>query len=92
MNILVEFFTTFINSYYTNDKAVANDRELQAWLKETVPGKVHDFPKQIQTKADIIGILTHQAYLNSIVRMCYSSYLFSSPKRSPVCFPLKTIL
>ncbi|KAI1133564.1 lipoxygenase [Nemania abortiva] len=72
MNVLGEFMTTFINSYYKNDKAVANDRELQAWLKETVPGQVHDFPKQIQTKQDIIDILKHQAYLGSIVHAIMS--------------------
>ncbi|KAJ8122557.1 hypothetical protein O1611_g9809 [Lasiodiplodia mahajangana] len=72
MGVIEEFMTTFINSYYKNDKAVANDRELQAWLKETVPGQVHDFPKKIQTKQDIIDILKHQAYLGSIVHAIMS--------------------
>ncbi|KAI1825291.1 Lipoxygenase [Xylaria intraflava] len=67
-----EMLTSFINSYYENDGAVANDRELQAWLKETVPGQVHDFPKQIQTRKDIIEILTHQAYLGSVVHSIMS--------------------
>ncbi|KAI3331577.1 Lipoxygenase [Xylariaceae sp. AK1471] len=67
-----EVMTSFINSYYANDKAVANDRELQAWLKETVPARVHDFPKSISTRQDMAGILTHQAYLNSIVHTIMS--------------------
>ncbi|TGJ78418.1 hypothetical protein E0Z10_g10342 [Xylaria hypoxylon] len=69
---LTKVFTGIINAYYKNDKAVANDREIQAWLKETVPAQVHDFPKQIQTRKDIIGILTHQAYLGSIVHAIMS--------------------
>ncbi|KAJ3554066.1 hypothetical protein NPX13_g10716 [Xylaria arbuscula] len=63
-----EVMTAFVKSYYKNDKAVANDREIQAWLKETVPGQVYDFPKQIQTRKDLIEILSHVAYLNSVVR------------------------
>ncbi|KAI1179383.1 lipoxygenase [Nemania sp. FL0916] len=72
MQSIGEFMTSFINSYYKNDKAVAGDRELQAWLKETVPGQVHDFPAKIQTRQDIIDILKHQAYLNSIVHAIMS--------------------
>ncbi|KAI0109696.1 lipoxygenase [Nemania sp. FL0031] len=72
MGVIGEFFTTCVNSYYKNDKAVANDRELQAWIKEAVPGQVHDFPKKIQTKQDIIEILKHQAYLGSIVHSIMS--------------------
>ncbi len=70
--------TGLINSYYKNDKAVANDREIQAWLKETEAAQVYDFPKQIQTREDIIGILTHQAYLGSVVRM-YSPTVLMLP-------------
>ncbi|GAP92530.1 putative manganese lipoxygenase protein [Rosellinia necatrix] len=72
MEIIEEFFSSVIDSYYKNDKAIANDRELQAWLKETVPGQVHDFPKKISTKKDIVGILSHQAYLGSIVHTVMS--------------------
>jgi hypothetical protein len=71
--------TTFIHSYYPNDKAVANDREIQAWVKETVPARVHDFPKSISTRQDMIDILTHQAFLNSITRK-YLSGVFDVPR------------
>lgn len=69
LDIIGGFLTTFINSYYKNDKSIAKDRELQAWLKETVPAQVHDFPTKIQTKKDITEILSHQIFLGSIVRM-----------------------
>lgn len=72
MKVIGEFMSSFIDSYYKSDRDVANDRELQAWLKETVPGKVHDFPKHISTKKDITEILVHQAYLGSIVHTVMS--------------------
>ncbi|KAI0811603.1 lipoxygenase [Xylaria sp. FL0064] len=72
VNAIQEVMTTMVNSYYKNDKAVANDRELQSWLKETDVAQVHDFPKQIQTRNDIIDILTHQAYLGSVVHAIMS--------------------
>ncbi|KAI0814056.1 lipoxygenase [Xylaria sp. FL0064] len=61
------FMTIFINSYYPNDNAVAQDAELQAWQKETAVAKVYDFPKSIKTRSTLIDILTHQAYLGAIV-------------------------
>ncbi|KAH8156205.1 hypothetical protein CIB48_g12040 [Xylaria polymorpha] len=72
INAFQQIMTTIIDSYYKNDKAVANDREVQAWLKETGPAKVHDFPKQIQTKKDLVDILTHFAFLNSVVHAIMS--------------------
>ncbi|KAI0971528.1 lipoxygenase [Xylaria arbuscula] len=72
VNGIQEVMTAIINSYYKNDKAVANDRELQAWLKETEVAQVHDFPKRIQTRNDIIEIMTHQAYLGSVVHAIMS--------------------
>jgi hypothetical protein len=62
-----DFMTAFINSYYPNDNAVAQDAELQAWQRETDVAKVYDFPKSIKTRQTIIDILTHQAYLGAIV-------------------------
>ncbi|KAI0421092.1 lipoxygenase [Xylaria grammica] len=69
---LQKVFSEFIDAYYKNDKAIASDREIQAWVKEAVPGQVHDFPKKIQTKKDIVEVLTHQAYLGSIVHTIMS--------------------
>ncbi|KAI8628040.1 lipoxygenase [Xylariaceae sp. FL1651] len=62
-----DFMTAFINSYYPNDKAVAQDGELQAWLQETKVAQVYDFPTSIQTRQTIVDILTHQAYLGAVV-------------------------
>ncbi|KAI1152460.1 lipoxygenase [Nemania diffusa] len=61
------FMTSFINSYYASDKAVAQDTELQAWRSETDVAKVYDFPKSITTRQTLIDILTHQAYLGAVV-------------------------
>ncbi|TGJ80740.1 hypothetical protein E0Z10_g8025 [Xylaria hypoxylon] len=60
------FMETFINSYYPNDKAVAQDVELQAWQRETRAAQVYDFP-HITTRQAIVDVLTHQAYLSVIV-------------------------
>ncbi|KAI0448639.1 lipoxygenase [Xylaria acuta] len=62
-----DFMTTFVNSYYPNDRAVAQDSELQAWRRETDTAKVYDFPKSIATKKTLIDILTHQTYLGAVV-------------------------
>lgn len=62
-----DFMKTFVNSYYPNDKDVAQDTELQAWQRETDVAKVFDFPKSIKTKQTLVDILTHQAYLGAIV-------------------------
>ncbi|KAI1131439.1 lipoxygenase [Nemania abortiva] len=62
-----DFMTAFIDSYYPNDKAVAQDAELQAWRAETDVAKVYDFPKSITTKQTLVDVLTHQAYLGAVV-------------------------
>ncbi|KAI3331093.1 lipoxygenase [Ustulina deusta] len=62
-----EFMTTFVNSYYSSDNAVAQDSELQDWQRETDVAKVYDFPKSIKTRRTLIDILTHQAYLGAVV-------------------------
>ncbi|KAI3329410.1 lipoxygenase [Xylariaceae sp. AK1471] len=61
-----EFMGAFIGSYYSNDKVVAEDIELQAWHRETRAARVYDFPR-IQTRQGLADILTHQAYLSVIV-------------------------
>ncbi|KAI0539307.1 lipoxygenase [Xylaria digitata] len=60
------FMEAFINSYYPNDKAVAQDIELQAWQRETGAARVYDFPR-INTRQAIADALTHQVYLSAIV-------------------------
>jgi hypothetical protein len=58
---------SFVNSYYPNDQAVAQDSELQAWQAETKVAQVYDFPASIQSIQTLIDILTHQAYLGAVV-------------------------
>ncbi|RYC55919.1 hypothetical protein CHU98_g10291 [Xylaria longipes] len=62
-----DFMTVYVNSYYPNDQAVAQDTELQAWRRETDTAKVYDFPKSIATRKTLIDILTHQTYLGAVV-------------------------
>ncbi|KAI0487059.1 lipoxygenase [Xylaria cf. heliscus] len=62
-----DFMTAFVNSYYPNDQAVAQDSEIQAWRRETDAAKVYDFPKSIATRKTLIDILTHQTYLGAVV-------------------------
>ncbi|KAI1359068.1 lipoxygenase [Xylaria arbuscula] len=62
-----DVMTSFVNSYYKNDNAVAQDSELQAWQRETDVAKVYDFPSSIKSRRTLIDILTHQAYLGGIV-------------------------
>ncbi|KAI8626211.1 lipoxygenase [Xylariaceae sp. FL1651] len=68
-----EFMATFINSYYPNDKAVAQDKEIQAWLRETDVAEVYDFPPSIQNRQTLIDILTHQAYLGGVLHTIMST-------------------
>ncbi|KAI1198948.1 lipoxygenase [Nemania serpens] len=62
-----DFMTAFIDSYYPDDSAVAQDAELQAWRRETDVAKVYDFPGSIKTRRTLVDILTHQAYLGGVV-------------------------
>ena len=66
--IIYQFMTTFVNSYYTSDAAIAQDSELQAWLVEANgPAKAMDFPtkSQLTTRAELINMLTHFGHLVS---------------------------
>ncbi|KAG9571360.1 Lipoxygenase, partial [Aureobasidium melanogenum] len=60
------FMTSFVNSYYPSDSAVAADKEIQAWVQEcNGPAKVMDFPSAITTTSTLIDVLTHMAHLSS---------------------------
>ncbi len=66
------FFQSFVDSYYSDDAAIAKDYEVQAWFTEaTAHAKVQDFP-QISasnplTKATLTEVLTHFGYIVSVV-------------------------
>ncbi|KAF3907200.1 Lipoxygenase-4 [Orbilia brochopaga] len=63
-----DFMTSFVNSYYTSDGAVASDPELQAWLVEANgPAGAINFPTAatMKTRLQLIDLLTHMAHLVS---------------------------
>ena len=66
--IINQFMTSFVNSYYSSNEAVTQDTELQAWLVEANgPAKVLDFPtkSEMTTKTQLINLLTHFGHIAS---------------------------
>jgi hypothetical protein len=62
-----DFFTTVVNSYYFSEADVEADYELQSWFKEVSLGAlVFDFPHQA-SRATLVDVLTHFAYIVSVV-------------------------
>jgi len=61
------FMTSFIASYYPTDSELAQDTELQAWIREASgPAQVIDFPTSVSTTSTLIDVLTHFAYLTGV--------------------------
>ena len=59
------FMTSFVDSYYSNDAAVAADKEMQAWVREAQgPAKAIDFPS-ISTKPALVAALSHVVSIHS---------------------------
>jgi arachidonate 15-lipoxygenase (second type)/8-lipoxygenase (S-type) len=58
------FMTAFVDSYYITPSTFSQDKELQAWIVESGPAKIIDFPRSIDRRT-LIDILTHIAYLGS---------------------------
>lgn len=59
-NAMHTFMTSFVDSYYTSDRIVKDDLELQLWATEaTGPAEALDFPTSIPDKATLVDILTH---------------------------------
>jgi len=65
-NALNSFVTTFVRSYYTNEKQITKDVELQNWAAEAQTAGVLDFPNKFRGYSDLIDCLTHYAYLASV--------------------------
>lgn len=68
--------TALVNAYYATDAVVAADTELSAWFAEANgAAQVIDFPclagasvaRRACGKADLVGILTHFAYLSGVL-------------------------
>lgn len=67
-NIIHDFITSVVGSYYSSDATVAADREIQNWVAEcNGAAQVIDFPSQISTTSTLVDVLTH------IVSACYCS-------------------
>lgn len=58
------FMTTFIDSYYSHPDLYAHDHELQAFITESHPAQILDFPSTA-TRETLIALLTHIAFLSS---------------------------
>ncbi|KAI9046752.1 hypothetical protein LZ554_009490 [Drepanopeziza brunnea f. sp. 'monogermtubi'] len=71
-----KFITTFVDTYYSSDAMITEDTELKAWVTEArTNAEVLDFPCDVPaygtveptcTKAHIIDLLTHIAYLTGL--------------------------
>ncbi|KAK4446768.1 lipoxygenase [Podospora aff. communis PSN243] len=61
-----KFFTSFVQSYYSSDSVLADDHEIQDWVKEcNGPANVFDFPSAINDRRTLVDVLTQLAHLAS---------------------------
>lgn len=68
MDAMRTFITDFVDSYYRNDGAIAADTELAAWFSEAAnEASIVDFPSSISTRRELVDVLTHLAYLISVL-------------------------
>lgn len=66
--VVEQFTASYVAAYYATDDDVANDPELQAWLREANgPAEVYDFPRSLTTRQGLVDILTQVSYLAGIV-------------------------
>ncbi|KAK7187686.1 hypothetical protein DPSP01_004521 [Paraphaeosphaeria sporulosa] len=89
-----EFFTSFVDTYYSSDADVAADHEVCAWFKEVRRGPtgpeveaqglipVQSFPVD-KTKKVLVDILTHNAWL----QVAHHSLNAGDPVRSSLTLP-----
>lgn len=89
-----EFYTSFVNTYYTSDADVEEDYELNAWFKEVRRGPtgpevesqglipVQDFPSKAD-KPTLIDVLTHNAWL----QVSHHSINAGDPVRNSLTLP-----
>ncbi|KAH8926861.1 putative lipoxygenase [Atractiella rhizophila] len=61
------FVQKFVESYYSDDTVLAADGELQAFLAESIPAQIVDFPSNLQTRTELVDVITQIAYLASIL-------------------------
>jgi arachidonate 15-lipoxygenase (second type)/8-lipoxygenase (S-type) len=83
------FFSSFVDSYYTSDKALKADTELQAWIKEAGPAQIKDFPAAPLTIKDaLVDMLTHIAQL---VAINHNTLNTDTPVHSQATLPLHPV-
>ncbi|KAI1259424.1 lipoxygenase [Xylariaceae sp. FL1019] len=73
VGLMRTFFNEVINSYYTSDLAVRQDKELQGWAQEAQDAGLPDFPKAISSRKQLADMLTHIDYLGTVVHGVISS-------------------
>lgn len=62
-----KYISTFVESYYSDDILLYQDQELRALLAEASVAEIADFPRHFRTRDDLIDMLTHLAYLTSVL-------------------------
>ncbi|KLO89412.1 arachidonate 5-lipoxygenase [Fusarium fujikuroi] len=68
LGALRTFITEYVNAYYPSDDAITADKELLAWFHEAADAAdIVDFPASISTKSELVAVLSHHAYLISIL-------------------------
>ncbi|KAH7303981.1 lipoxygenase [Stachybotrys elegans] len=67
IGVIRDFVTAFVDATYEADDSLLTDWELQAWVAEANgPAEAIDFPETISTKQDLVGILSHLAWLSGV--------------------------
>ncbi|KAI8630553.1 lipoxygenase [Xylariaceae sp. FL1651] len=73
VNNIRAFMRSFIYSYYPNDNAILQDKELQDWASEAQVAQVPDFPTKITSRDMVVNMLTHHTYLGTVVHSVLST-------------------
>ncbi|KAF5601773.1 arachidonate 5-lipoxygenase [Fusarium pseudocircinatum] len=68
LGALRTFINAYVHAYYTSDAAITADKELVAWFHETAhAADIVDFPDSISTRSELVAVLSHHAYLITIL-------------------------
>lgn len=85
-----EFAKSFVNAYYSNNRVISQDQELQSWVSEaSKAAKVIDFPASpLKKRRTLIDILTHVSYLTGVAHHTLNS---GTPSASSGVLPFHPI-
>ncbi|KAF4502483.1 arachidonate 5-lipoxygenase [Fusarium agapanthi] len=68
LGALRTFINAYVNAYYSSDAAITADKELVAWFHEAAhAASIVDFPDTISTRSELVAVLSHHAYLITIL-------------------------